>query len=72
MFRNKNEMDALNSISNDSNNHINPLETINDMKNFLQNNLIFCPSCNTHLTPNWINLNEITLVCENQYVRNFS
>ena len=49
----------------------NPIEMINDIKTFLHNNLIFCSSCNTRLTPNWINLDEIMINCENQYVNIF-
>jgi len=68
MFPSKNEMDVTNPVDNPKNSH-NIFEIIKDIKYFLQNNIIFCPSCNTHLTPNLINLNEITIVCENQYVR---
>ncbi len=69
MFPSRNEIDVTNSKSDNPKYSHNIFETIKEIKYFLQNNLIFCPSCNTHLAPNMINLNEITIVCENQYVR---
>jgi len=49
----------------------NHLDISNEIKTLLQNNLIFCPSCNTHLTPYWMNLKDIAIICGNQYVKNY-